>query len=60
MSAITDYTPMNTSTTAHDLPSACPFLQILNLDIRNMIYQHLLVGSYNKHELDAKSREVCE
>ena len=59
-SALMDITSIDTSTTAHSSPSACPFLHILNLDVRTIIYQYLLVGSYNKRELDMKSREVRE
>ena len=37
---------------------ACPFLDILPIDIRLMIYRYLLVGRYNKQQLHMKSAEV--
>ena len=60
MLAEMDLTSVETDITAHSLPKACAFLGILNLDIRIMIYRYLLVGSYNRRELDMSSQEVYE
>ena len=55
-----DLTSVETDITTHSLPKACAFFEILNLDIRTMIYRYLLVGGYNRRELDTSSQEVCE
>ena len=55
-----DSSSINAVTEVHTSQPACPFLDTLNLDIRVMIYRYLLAGSYNKHEIDAKSQEVRE
>lgn len=48
---------------ADDLPNSsqrdCPFLHMLPLEIRLMIYRYLLVGRNVKQEINMKSHKVC-
>ena len=53
-----DVVPARAIDTITSPTSPCLFLELLPLEIRQIIYGHLLASRYIRRELDVKSREV--